>query len=112
MNTIVITKIAKYSFIGSVTAYLSFASKSNPSIRALFFYLLAGTVTIFLLAALWEARDYLTAKEPTEEGLSTLLSGLSSQQKSKRSYYLSAQTRLELVIALVVIVVFALVGSI
>jgi hypothetical protein len=112
MNPLILTKIAKYSFIGSLTAYLSFASKSNPQARQLFLYLLAGIVVTFLLAAIWEARDYLSAKEPTEEGLNTILSGLSSQQKPKRSYYLSAKTRLELVIALVVVIVFALIGGI
>ncbi len=68
-------------------------------------------VTTFLLAAIWEARDYLSTKEPSEESLNTILSGLNSQ-KPKRSYYLSARTRLELVIALVIIIVFALIGGI
>jgi hypothetical protein len=111
MNPLILAKTAKYSFIGSLTAYLSFASKSNPQARQLFLYLLAGIVTTFLLAAVWEARDYPSAKEPSEESLNTILSGLNSQ-KPKRSYYLSAQARLELVIALVVIIVFALIGGI
>ncbi len=111
MNPLILTKIAKYSFIGSLTAYLSFASKSNPQARQLFLYLLAGVVTTFLLAAIWEARDYLSTKEPSEESLNTILSGLNNQ-KPKRSYYLSARTRLELVIALVIIIVFALIGGI
>lgn len=113
MNPLILSKIAKYSFIGSLTAYLSFASKSNTQARQLFLYLLAGVITTFLLAAVWEARDYLSAKEPSEESLNTILSGLNSHsQKPKRSYYLSAQARLELVVALVVIIVFALIGGI
>lgn len=66
---------------------------------------------MFVLAALWESRDYLTSSNPTEESLSTLVSGLANE-KPKRQYYLSAQVRLEIVIAFVVIVACALIGGI
>lgn len=111
MNTILLTKIAKHISIGSLSAYLSFAGKHNLSVKLFFTYTLAGIIAVFVVAALWEARDYLTAQNPTEEQLTTLVSGLSGQ-KSGRKYYLSAQTRLEIVITFVVIIMCALVGSI
>ncbi len=61
---------------------------------------------------LWEARDYLTSSEPSEEQLSTIIGGLTNSQPEKRQYYLPAKVRLEIVIALVVIVVCGLVGAI
>jgi len=97
--------------IGSLSAYLSFASKNNYSVRLFFFYSLGGIVLAFLLAVLWESRDYLIADNPTEESLTTLISGLSNG-KPKRQYYLSAQARLEIVIALVTIVACSLIGGI
>ena len=111
MNPLILTKIAKFMMIGSLSAYLSFASKNNQNVRLFFFYLLGGAIAVFLLAALWESREYLTASNPTEESLSTLVSGLTND-KPKRQYYLSAQARLEIVIALVVIVACALIGGI
>jgi ABC-type Fe3+-siderophore transport system permease subunit len=111
MNPYYLTKISKFALIASCSAFLSFASRNNPQAKQFFWLILGGIVVAFLLAALWEARDYLAAKEPTEEGLTTILSGLSSSQKPKRSYYLSTSARLEIVVALVTIVVFSLVGS-
>jgi hypothetical protein len=111
MNPLILTKIAKFMMIGSLSAYLSFAGKHNQSVRLFFLYLLGGAITVFLLAALWESREYLVADTPTEESLSTLVSGLSNTNP-KRQYYLSAQARLEIVIAFVVIVACALIGGI
>jgi uncharacterized membrane protein YfcA len=72
MNPLILTKIAKFMMIGSLSAYLSFASKNNQNVRLFFLYLLGGAIAVFLLAALWESREYLTAINPTEESLSTL----------------------------------------
>jgi hypothetical protein len=111
MNPSLLTKVAKFLTLGSFTAYLSFASKNNESVKQFFFYLASGTLTTFLIAMLWESRDFLVSDSPTEETLTTLVSGLSSG-KPKRQYYLSAQARLEIVIAFAVIIVCALVGGI
>jgi hypothetical protein len=111
MNPSLLTKVAKFLALGSFTAYLSFASKNNESVKQFFFYLIGGTLTTFLIAMLWESRDYLVSENPTEETLTTLVSGLSNSNP-KRQYYLPAQARLEIVIAFVVIIVCALVGGI
>lgn len=111
MNSLILTKISKFTLIGSLSAYLSFASKFNPSIRQAFIYIMIGIVATFLLSAIWEGRDYIFSNEPTEESLSTLIGGLNNQS-SKRQYFLSTKTRLEIVIAFVVIVIFALIGGI
>lgn len=111
MNTLLLTKISKFILLASTSSFLSFASRNNPQAKQFFWLILGGTVVAFLLAIIWEAREYLTANEPTEESINTLISGLSPQQKPKRNYYLSTQARLEIVIALVTIVIFSLVGS-
>ena len=111
MNPLILTKISKFMMIGSLSAYLSFASKHNVAARHFFIYIIGGTLVVFLLAALWESRDYLIAENPTEDSLSTLVSGLTNN-KPKRQYYLSAQARLEIVVAFVVIVYCALIGGI
>ena len=111
MNPSLLTKISKFVAIGSLTAYLSFASKNNEAVRQFFLYLVGGTLTTFLIAILWESRDFLASDNPTEETLSTLVSGLSNS-KPKRQYYLSAQARLEIVITFVVIIACALIGGI
>jgi hypothetical protein len=67
---------------------------------------------VFILAMLWEARDYLMSQNPTEDDLNTVISGLTNTKPEKRQYYLPAKVRLEIIIALVVIVVCALVGAI
>jgi hypothetical protein len=110
MNPLVLTKISKFTAIGSLSAYLSFASRNNSSVRLFFFYLIGGVITVFLLTALWEAREYLISEEPTEQSLTTIVSGLTNQ-KPKRQYYLSTQARLEIVIALVVILTCSLIGG-
>lgn len=111
MNSLVLTKISKFTLIGSLSAYLSFASKFNPSIRQAFIYIIIGTITAFLIAVIWEGRDYIFSNESTEESLSTLIGGLNNQS-AKRQYFLSVKARLEIVIAFVVIIVFALIGAI
>lgn len=111
MNPLILTKISKFTLIGSLSAYLSFASKFNPLIRQAFLYIIIGIIATFLVAAIWEGRDYLLSSESTEDSLNTLVSGL-TQQPSKRQYYLSTKARLEIVIAFVVIIVFALIGAI
>ena len=111
MNPVHLTKIAKHTLIGSLSAYLSFASRNNSSMRLFFFYLVAGTIAVFLIASLWEAREFLTSDESTEQSLTTIVSGLTNQ-KPKRQYYLSTQARLEIVIAFVVIITCALIGGI
>jgi hypothetical protein len=111
MNPLVLTKISKFTAIGSLSAYLSFASKHNVAARHFFIYLIGGTLVVFLLAALWESRDYLASSNPSEDSLSTLVSGLTNE-KPQRHYYLSAQVRLEIVISFVVIIVCALIGNI
>jgi hypothetical protein len=111
MNPLILTKISKHTLIGSFSAYLSFASKHNPLARQFFLYTLGGTIAVFVLAALWESREYLYTSNSPEESLTTLVSGLNAD-KPKRQYYLSAQARLEIVIAFVVIVVCSLIGGI
>jgi hypothetical protein len=110
MNPLILTKISKFTAIGSLSAYLSFASRNNSSVRMFFLYLISGVIAVFLLTSLWEAREYLTSEEPTEQSLTTIVSGLTNQ-KPKRQYYLSTQARLEIVIALVVIITCALMGG-
>ena len=111
MNTLVLTKISKFMLIGSFSAYLSFSSKSNELIRQFFFYVLGGTIVTFILLMLWEGRDYLLSNDATEEQLTTIVSSLNNTTP-KKQYYLSAKTRLEIVLTFVVIIVCALVGAI
>ncbi len=112
MNPIVLTKISKHTLIGSISAYLSFAGKHNPSVRLFFVYSIAGIIIVFVVAALWEARDYLVSQNPSEDELSTIIGGLTNQRPESRKYYLPAKVRLEIVISFVVIIVCALVGAI
>lgn len=110
MNLIVLTKISKFSLIASLSAFLSFASKNNAQAKTFFWLILGGATVVLLFAILWESRDYLMSREPDEGTINTLFSGLQGQ-KPKRNYYLSAQARLEIIIALVIMAIFALVGS-
>jgi hypothetical protein len=112
MNPQYLTKIAKHTLIGSISAYLSFAGKNNPSVRLFFVYSIAGIITVFVVAMLWEARDYLIAQQPTEDQLSTLIGGLTNSKPETRKYFLPAKVRLEIVVALTVIVVCGLIGNI
>lgn len=111
MNPVILTKISKFALIGSLSAYLSFASKHNPLVKQFFYYTLGGVIVAIVIVLLWEGREAITSLEPTEEGLANLLTS-ASNRKSKRQYFLSNKTRLELVIGLVVISVCTLVGSI
>lgn len=112
MNPLILTKIAKFTLIGSTSAFLSFAAKGSPEVKLFAIYLYCGLVAIFLLAILWEGRQQI-APEPTEEGLSQLMNSLTSAPtKTKRQYLLSPSARLELVIAIVVTTICALVGAI
>lgn len=74
--------------------------------------MIGGIVAVFVIASLWEARDYLTAQDPTEADLSTLVGGLTNSKPQTRKYYLSAKVRLEIVVCFVVIICCAFIGAI
>lgn len=107
MNPIILTKISKHALIGSLSALLAFASKFNPKLQQFFIYVYVGTLVVFILTMLWEGREHF--QQSAEEQLVSLLPN--SVGNKKRQYLLSPKTRLELVIALVVVTVCALVGS-
>lgn len=109
MNLLILTKISKYAFIGSTSAALSFISKHNSSFQLAFIYLLIGASIITLIAIYWEGRRLLSS--PTEEGLTEILSSVSTNTTNKRNYLLPAHIRLEIIVALLVVLVFALVGK-
>lgn len=109
MNTIVLTKIAKFTLIGSSSALLAFISKFNPDLQRFFIYLYAGTLAIIIIASLWEGREIITSDSP-EDNLSNLIPNLSSS-KPKRLYFLASSVRLELVIGIVIVSVAALIGA-
>lgn len=114
MNPLILTKVSKFTLIGSISAFLSFASKANPNVKMFFIYAYVGLVVISLAVILWEGREQITSSVPTEEGFGKLLESMNvaSTQKRKRQYLLSPNTRLELVIAIVVVTICAFVGSI
>lgn len=114
MNPLILTKISKNTLIGSTSALLSFAAKGSPELKLFAIYLYGGVVVISLVAILWEGRTQLTSIEHTEEGLNQLISQLttSSTSKPKRQYLLSPTARLELIIAIAVMTICALVGAI
>ncbi len=107
MNPLILTKISKHTIIGSLSALLAFAGKFNQKLQQCFVYLYIGTLVIFILTLLWEGREQFQ-QSPEEQLVSLLPAELSNK---KRQYLLTPKTRLELVIALVVITVCALVGS-
>lgn len=113
MNPLVLTKASKFILIGSISAFLAFASKANPNVKQFFVYGYVGLVVISLAVILWEGREQVTSAEPTEEGLTQLLGvmNISQNQKRKRQYLLPPTARLELVITLAVVTVCALVGA-
>lgn len=111
MNPLILTKVSKFTAIGSLSAYISFASKNNSLLRQSFFYVLGGLIAILVVALLWEGRDSFTAIEPTENALNSLLSA-TNNQKPKRQYLLSPEARLEIVIGLVIVIACTLVGAI
>lgn len=114
MNPLILTKIAKFTLIGSTSAFLSFAAKGSPKIQVFAIYLYIGLVAIFLIAILWEGRQQVVSSDSTEEGLNQLMTSLTSvpTSKPKRQYLLSPSARLELVIAIVITTICALVGAI
>lgn len=115
MNTTILTKISKFTLIGSTSAFLSFAAKSSPEVKLFGIYLYGGIVTILTLAILWEGRNEISVNPDDTEGINGLIKQLSSSvttTKSKRHYLLSPTARLELVIAIAIITISALVGSI
>ncbi len=110
MNPLILTKIAKFTLIGSLSALLSFIGRFNQSVRLFSVYLYIGIVFILVLALLWEGRERFTA-ELSEVGLSSLIPSLTSNSKPKRQYLLSPVARLELVIGFAVVTIFALIGA-
>lgn len=109
MNPLILTKTAKFMLIGSSSAYLSFASKHNPMLKQGFLYLLIGLIAVIVIVLLWDGRDSLT-NQPTEDGLSNLLS-VANNQPVKRQYFLTNSTRIELIIGLAVVSVCTLIGA-
>lgn len=107
MNPVILTKIAKHTLIGSVSAYLSFAAKNNVIIQKFFYVVLAGTIITIVLVLLWEGREIVSQAD--ENSLNTILNSVSA--KPKRNYLLSTKARLELAIALIVIIACVMVGS-
>lgn len=114
MNTLILTKIAKYTLIGGTSALLSFAAKGNPEMKLFGIYLYGGIVVISLLAVLWEGRNDISINPDDSEGITGIINHLTSatNRKEKRQYLLSPTARLELVIAIAIITISALVGSI
>lgn len=114
MNPIILTKVAKFTLIGSVSAFLAFTSKSNPNVKLFFVYGYVGLVVISLIVILWKGREQVTSNALTEKGLDQFLGALNvvSTSKPKRQYLLPPRTRLELVIAISVVTICALVGAI
>lgn len=110
MSLLILTKVSKFTLIASLTTLLSFAARYSPKMQQFFFYLLVGVLAIFLIALLWEGRDFVSSSSDSEDGLSNLLGGI-QEQKKKRQYYLSPTVRLEITIGLVIISVCALVGA-
>jgi hypothetical protein len=109
MNPVVLTKVSKFTLIGSLSAFLAFASKFNPKLQQGFIYLYAGTLLIFILAALWEGREQFS-KESPEDSLINLIPSV-TPRKPKRQYLFSPNTRLEIVIGFVVVTACALIGA-
>lgn len=108
MNPLILTKTAKFTLIGTLSAFISFVGKFQPQVRLAFVYLYCGTLAVLLIAALWEGREQF--QDSSEETLNNLIPSLSSA-KPKRQYLLAPNVRLELVIGLVVVTVAALVGA-
>lgn len=110
MNTIILTKIAKFTLIGSLSAFLAFVGKFNPNLHRFFLYLYAGTLALILIAALWEGRDLIKTDSP-EDAIGSLLPALGTK-KQKRQYLLAPTVRLELAISIIIVTMAALVGGI
>ena len=108
MSLPILTKLAKFICLGSVSAYLSFSSRNNPKLQLALTYVLVGAIVILIVAALWEARDYISG---AEDEIKTIISGITKPQPKKRNYHLSTETRLEIVFALGTIMVCTALGS-
>lgn len=108
MSPLILTKISKFMLIGSASAYLSFASQYNPSLRVAFYYLLAGIVLSIIITLLWEGKERIANDS---DGIEQMISGITSVS-TKRQYYLDNNIRIELVIGVIVIVVCSLIGAI
>ncbi len=106
-HTPLLTKISRYGFVGSLSAFLSFAGKNNSQLRQFSAYTLGAIIIIFALLCLWEGDSQIE----TEESSFNLFSGDAKSSKKKRAYLLPPQHRLEISIALVVIVASALIGA-
>ena len=109
MNPLILTKVSKFMVIGSTSAYLSFASKHNAMLRQGLFYLLGGLIAVIVIVLLWDGRDAVS-NEPTEDGLSNLLS-VANNQQPKRQYFFSNKVRIELIIGLATVSVCTLLGA-
>lgn len=114
MNPLILTKTAKFTLIGSASAFLAFTSRLYPNVKLFFVYGYIGLLVICIVVILWEGRNQIESSEPTEEGLNRLLSSMNvnANPKPKREYLLSSQARLELVIFIAVVTICALVGAI
>lgn len=109
MNTSIITKVAKFTLIGNISACFSFIAKHNYSFKIAFTYLLVGATFITLIAVYWEGRRMLS-NIPTEEGLTDILNSVNGSTK-KREYLFPAHIRLEIIIGLLVVLIFSLIGA-
>ena len=107
MSPLILTKISKFMLIGSASAYLSFASQYNPSLKVAFYYLLGGVVLSVLVVLLWEGRERV-GNDGNE--IEQMISGITNTVK--RQYYLDDKVRIELVIGIIVILVCSLIGGI
>lgn len=110
MNPLVLTKISKFTLIGTITAFINFVGKFQPQVKLFFVYLYCGIIFILIIAVLWEGRESV-AQESDSENIASLLAPI-TPSKAKRLYLLNPSTRLEIIIGLVVITISALVGGI
>jgi len=108
MSPLILTKISKFMLIGSASAYLSFASQYNPSLKVAFYYFLGGIVLSVIVVLLWEGRERLSNDV---DGIEQMISGISNNA-TKRQYYLDNNVRIELVIGVIIIVICSLIGAI
>jgi hypothetical protein len=109
MNPLILTKTAKFTLIGSASAFLSFVAKFQPQVKLFGIYVYGAVVFSALLIALWEGRK-MVEDSSVENDLSNLIPSLTNSSP-KRAYLLSPTARLELIIALIVVTVCILVGS-
>lgn len=111
MNPIILTKTAKFTLIGSLSALLSFIAKFHPQVRQFGIYVYGAVVFCFLLAALWEGRKAIENQSSIETDLAGIIPTFTSANP-KREYLLPPAVRLELIVGLVIATACLLVGSI